>query len=96
VLVITSQSWPCLSPFLMGRPRERSQEFQCIVISLKDMFYENANGLIGICRDVASNGSRTLTLDLDQYDDPTTDQGHEEVSRPQAGKGGLANLGFVV
>ncbi|CAM9436622.1 unnamed protein product [Phaeothamnion confervicola] len=45
----------------------RSEDFQSIVISLKDMFYEKADALVGICRDVASSSSRTLTLDLEQY-----------------------------
>lgn len=50
--------------------RRRSEtDFQCIVISLKDMFYERSQGLVGICRDVGTNSSRTLTLDLTKYDD---------------------------
>ena len=48
--------------------KQRSSEFQCIVISLKDMFYEKSQGLVGICRDVKSNSSRTLTLDLSKFD----------------------------
>ncbi len=48
--------------------RQRSKDFQCIVISLKDMFYEQSQGLVGICRNVATNSSRTLTLDLTQFD----------------------------
>ena len=47
--------------------RQRSGDFQCIVISLKDMFYERSESLVGICRDVASNSSRTMTLDLTKY-----------------------------
>jgi structural maintenance of chromosome 1 len=47
---------------------QRSNDFQCIVISLKDMFYENSESLVGICRDVSSNSSRTLTLDLTKFD----------------------------
>jgi structural maintenance of chromosome 1 len=43
-------------------------DFQCIVISLKDMFYEHSQSLIGICRDVDTSSSRTLTLDLTQFD----------------------------
>ena len=43
-------------------------DFQCIVISLKDMFYERSQSLVGICKDVGTNSSRTLTLDLTQYD----------------------------
>ena len=50
--------------------KQRSQDFQCIVISLKDLFYEQADSLVGICRDVDSNSSRTLTLDLEQFDQP--------------------------
>ena len=34
-------------------------DFQCIVISLKDMFYEHSQSLIGICKDVGTNSSRT-------------------------------------
>mmetsp|Transcript_32041 Transcript_32041/g.78010 ORF Transcript_32041/g.78010 Transcript_32041/m.78010 type:complete len:1375 (-) Transcript_32041:665-4789(-) len=49
--------------------QQRSQtDFQCIVISLKDMFYERSESLVGICKDVGTNSSRTLTLDLTQYD----------------------------
>jgi structural maintenance of chromosome 1 len=48
--------------------KQRSKDFQCIVISLKDIFYEQADSLVGICRDVSSNSSRTLTLDLEQFD----------------------------
>lgn len=51
--------------------RQRSQsDFQCLVISLKDMFYEHADSLVGICRDVGTNSSRTLTLDMRRYDAP--------------------------
>merc|ERR1712038_585027 len=48
--------------------RQRSDDFQCIVISLKDYFFERSESLVGICRDVATNSSRTLTLDLTKYD----------------------------
>jgi hypothetical protein len=34
------------------------------------MFYERSQGLVGICRDVGSGSSRTLTLDLTKYDEP--------------------------
>lgn len=53
--------------------KQRSQtDFQCIVISLKDMFYEHSESLVGICKDVGTNSSRTLTLDLTKYDSPST------------------------
>jgi structural maintenance of chromosome 1 len=44
-------------------------DFQCIVISLKDAFYEHSNSLVGIYRDVATSASQSLTLDLTKYDD---------------------------
>ena len=48
--------------------RQRSADFQCIVISLKDHFFEKSESLIGISRDVKTNSSNTLTLDLSQFD----------------------------
>ena len=53
--------------------RQRSDDFQCIVISLKDMFYEQSQGLVGICRDVSTNSSETLTLDLTKFDQANSD-----------------------
>ena len=32
------------------------------------MFYERSDSLVGICKDVKTNSSRTMTLDLRQYD----------------------------
>ena len=49
--------------------QRRSGDFQCIVISLKDMFYERSQALVGICKDVATTSSRTLTLDLTRFVD---------------------------
>ena len=46
-------------------------DFQCIVISLKDMFYERSESLVGVCRDVGTSSSRTLTLDLTSFDKKT-------------------------
>lgn len=54
--------------------QQRSQiDCQCIVISLKDMFYERSQSLVGICKDVGSNSSRTMTLDLTKYDKKAED-----------------------
>lgn len=50
--------------------RRSQSDFQCIVISLKDVFYEHSQSLVGICRDVGTNSSRTLTLDLTKFDEP--------------------------
>ncbi|KAH9819911.1 RecF/RecN/SMC [Melampsora americana] len=41
--------------------------FQFLVISLKGTFYEKAGGLVGIYRDNEWGGTKSLTLDLDQY-----------------------------
>eukprot|EP00595_Chromulina_sp_UTEXLB2642_P003589 CAMPEP_0196768152 /NCGR_PEP_ID=MMETSP1095-20130614/42409_1 /TAXON_ID=96789 ORGANISM="Chromulina nebulosa, Strain UTEXLB2642" /NCGR_SAMPLE_ID=MMETSP1095 /ASSEMBLY_ACC=CAM_ASM_000446 /LENGTH=200 /DNA_ID=CAMNT_0042137345 /DNA_START=3357 /DNA_END=3956 /DNA_ORIENTATION=- len=49
--------------------KQRSKDFQCIVISLKDLFYENADCLIGICKDNRSQSSKIFTLDLKKYDE---------------------------
>ncbi|KIY53050.1 condensin complex subunit SMC1 [Fistulina hepatica ATCC 64428] len=46
-----------------------SESFQFIVISLKGSLYERGNSLVGIYRDQDVNSSRSLTLDLTQYDD---------------------------
>ncbi|KDO31305.1 hypothetical protein SPRG_03921 [Saprolegnia parasitica CBS 223.65] len=43
-------------------------DFQCIVISLKDSFYEKADALIGVCKDIGSQRSKCLTLDLTGYE----------------------------
>ena len=32
---------------------QRSRDFQCIVISLKEMFFEMADSLVGVCKDVS-------------------------------------------
>jgi structural maintenance of chromosome 1 len=45
----------------------RSGDLQCIVISLKDTFYEKAQSLVGIYRDQENNCSKTLSLDLSEY-----------------------------
>merc|ERR1711982_80288 len=60
--------------------RQRSGDFQCIVISLKDLFYERSKSLIGICRHVSTNSSRTLTLDLTKFDQNENDDDLDETS----------------
>ena len=44
-----------------------NDDVQIIVISLKDTFYEQASGLVGVYRDQSANSSRTLTLDVDAF-----------------------------
>mmetsp|Transcript_54962 Transcript_54962/g.129875 ORF Transcript_54962/g.129875 Transcript_54962/m.129875 type:complete len:704 (+) Transcript_54962:109-2220(+) len=45
----------------------RRTNLQCLVISLKEHFYEKADALVGICRESAGGYSRTLTMDLTQF-----------------------------
>ena len=37
------------------------------------MFYERSQGLVGICKDVGTNSSRTMTLDLTRFDKPAVE-----------------------
>ncbi|KAJ3125079.1 Structural maintenance of chromosomes protein 1, partial [Irineochytrium annulatum] len=46
---------------------DEEEEFQFIVISLKSTFYEKAEALVGIYKDVDVNSSKILTLRLDQF-----------------------------
>lgn len=65
--------------------KQRSQtDFQCIVISLKDMFYEHSQSLIGICKDLGTNSTRTLTLDLTKYDKPSESNNEDSRSNPNS------------
>ena len=55
--------------YIRSKTMGAGQDFQCIVISLKDSFYENAESLVGVYRDRATDRSRTLTVDLEQFGD---------------------------
>lgn len=59
-------------------------DFQCIVISLKDEFYLHSQSLVGICKDVASNSSKTLTLDLTKIDESKTASSGGKSSRKRS------------
>jgi hypothetical protein len=63
--------------------RQRSKHFQCVVISLKDMFFEHADMLIGVCKDVETVSSQVLTLQLNEY--PTTSTRESSSSRASHG-----------
>ncbi|KAL6760529.1 RecF/RecN/SMC [Haematococcus lacustris] len=55
------------------RDKTRSSDqgrFQSIVISLKDIFYEKADALVGVARDVDLGCSRTFTFDLSAFGEP--------------------------
>ncbi|XP_044133792.1 structural maintenance of chromosomes protein 1B [Bufo gargarizans] len=50
--------------------REQSREqFQMVVISLKEEFYSKADALIGVCTQEEELSSQVLTLDLTAYED---------------------------
>ncbi len=53
-----------------SKASERGRGFQSIVISLKDIFYEKADALVGVCRDQDSQCSQTFTFDLNRFDPP--------------------------
>ncbi|GKY92407.1 hypothetical protein MPSEU_000211300 [Mayamaea pseudoterrestris] len=65
--------------------RRSKDDVQCIVISLKDMFYEHAQSLVGICKDVGTNSSQTLTLNLDRF----AQRGDPDRKRRHTTDGGL-------
>jgi RecF/RecN/SMC N terminal domain len=60
--------------------RQRSHDFQCVVISLKDMFFEHADILVGICKDVETLSSKVLTLNLRDYDAPNQHQANSALA----------------
>jgi len=47
--------------------RKRSSDLQCIVISLKESFYEKADALVGVYKDKTTQSSGVLTIDLTSY-----------------------------
>jgi len=48
--------------------KQNSNNFQCLVISLKDAFYDKADALVGIYREKEMNCSRVATMDLTKYE----------------------------
>ncbi|XP_072001410.1 structural maintenance of chromosomes protein 1B [Engystomops pustulosus] len=55
--------------------REQSREqFQIVVISLKEEFYSKADALIGVCTEQEELASQVLTLDLTAYEDDEEDE----------------------
>eukprot|EP01084_Bolivina_argentea_P069262 126066_1 len=49
------------------RSRSRGGKLQSVVISLKDDFYDKADALVGVYRDVGGGGSKAATLDLQAF-----------------------------
>jgi structural maintenance of chromosome 1 len=50
-----------------GFPAGDDPATQCIVISLKDNFYDKSDALVGVYREQAQDTSESLTLDLSKY-----------------------------
>lgn len=69
-------------PQICNYIKQRSREFQCIVISLKDMFFEHADCLVGVCKDVETLSSQLLSLDLSGYDEGSMDLPEHAVASP--------------
>jgi structural maintenance of chromosome 1 len=62
--------------YIRGRTRPgEGGGFQSIVISLKDIFYEKADALVGVCRDQDSAASQTFTFDLNRFEAPADLEG---------------------
>ena len=59
-----------LAKFMAARShgKDGKEGTQSIVISLKDYFYDKADALVGVTRDVAQACSQVLTFDLTRYD----------------------------
>jgi structural maintenance of chromosome 1 len=59
--------------------KQRSREFQCIVISLKDSLFEHADSLVGVAKDVNLLTSRVYTLDMRAFESMSlsTDRGRD-------------------
>lgn len=53
--------------YIRSKTSNPDDDFQCIVISLKNTFYENAKSLVGVYRDKTTDCSHVLTVDLEQY-----------------------------
>lgn len=49
------------------RYRAHEDNLQCIVISLKDTFFDKADALVGVYKDRLTSRSGSVTLDLNKY-----------------------------
>ena len=56
-----------VAAYIRDKTRGEGSGFQSIVISLKDIFYERADALIGVARDADQGCSATFSFDLNAY-----------------------------
>ncbi len=61
--------------------KQRSRDFQCIIISLKDIFFEHSSSLVGVYKDLGVASSKILTLNLNNYRKTTEDTENEELRK---------------
>jgi structural maintenance of chromosome 1 len=54
------------------RTAEGQEEFQAIVISLKDYFFGKADALVGVTKDPLQGSSSTFTMDLTPFREPVS------------------------
>lgn len=57
-----------ICPIISSVRSRANDQFQFIVISLKNSFWEKAAGLVGIWRDLDAGSSSVLTLDVSAID----------------------------
>ena len=58
-----------VAKYIKERSKEEQRESSCqsIVISLKDNFFDKADSLVGVYRDISESTSKSLTFDLTAY-----------------------------
>lgn len=58
-----------VAKYILEKTRQGGgDQFQTIVISLKDSFFQHADALVGVCRNGNKGSSVTYTLDLGKYE----------------------------
>lgn len=60
----------------------RSKELQTIVISLKDIFFERADALVGIHRDRTALSSKVILFELLEFDSPDESTRSQQQEQP--------------
>jgi hypothetical protein len=60
------------------------------------MFYERSQSLVGICKDVGTNSSRTLTLDLTQFDKRKKEEEEKAASKGKNKRKGRMTIPYHI
>lgn len=76
-----------VSNYIRRRAHDPVSPVQCVVISLKDNFYDKADALVGIYRERQAHHSATLTLDLSGYADASSRRRSDAGARAVGGAG---------